>query len=355
MNRKVTFFVFVLIIILFCSSCNTTEQPLTEVEQPSDEEQPVEEENQEEQLPEETNTQIDLSTAEYSAKVLYDLGLFTGKSKTSFVPDLEGSMNRQEAMKMIVVALGWEPAKATQCPFEDVDDWAKPYVAKAYMNGITLGYTETNFGAKDPVSLIELYTFYLRALGYETTYAYENAEILGNETGLSKNMSDNTDNLKRYDLVTATYNVLTASKKGRSKTLIEELIINEKVKRETAIIYELIDEYIYQWQRDNGTKEITVEQFESEVLNCATPVLVEFYINEDELCNNMKKIVDELASELANEVKVVRIDGETCEEIVNEYNITSYPTLKLLNKDTIEVIPAFEDTKVLVDWVRSLI
>lgn len=354
MNKKVTFFVIIIIIVLSCSSCNSSEQPSSEVEQPV-EEQPDEEQNQEEQPSEETNIQIDLTTAEYSAKVLYDLGLFTGKSKTSFVPDLEGSMNRQEAMKMIVVALGWEPVKDTQCPFEDVDDWAKPYVAKAYMSGITLGYTETNFGAKDPVSLIELYTFYLRALGYETTYAYENAEILGNETGLSRNMSENIDNLKRYDLVTATYNALTASKKGRSKTLIEELIINEKVSRETAIFYELIDEYIYQWQRDNGAKEITSEQFKNEVLNCTTPVLVEFYINGDELCNNMKKIINELASELANEVKVVRIDGETCEEIINEYNVTSYPTFKLLNGDVIEVIPAFEDTNVLVDWVRSLI
>lgn len=294
---------------------------------------------------------IDVSLNE--AKILYDLKLFNGKSSTSYEPDLEGSMNRQEAMKMIVVALGWETAQESQCPFEDVSKWAKPYVAKAYEKGITIGYAEKRFGAFDSVSLDQLLTFYLRALGYETTYAYDNCEALGKQTGLVTNLSGNKENLKRYDLVKVTYNALLTSKVGQTKTLIEELVNSGKVNKEKAIEHGMIKEYLYQDQRDNGAKEITEDEFEKEVLQCDTPVLVEFYNSECDLCSKLKPIVDEAAIEMADEVKVVKIDGEKYEKIKNDYNVTSYPTLKFFNGEETDTIPPLQDKDVIVDWVRK--
>jgi hypothetical protein len=170
------------------------------------------------------------------SKILYDLGLFSGVSAKEFSPNLEGSMNRQEAMKMVVSALGWETEAPEDNPFTDVSDWAKPYVATAYNRGITLGTApdENIFGATDPVTKTQLLTFYLRALGYESNYAYNNAERLGEFTGISQNLSGETNNLKRYDLVAVTYDTLKTTKRYEDTTIIEKLAKEEIVDEELA-------------------------------------------------------------------------------------------------------------------------
>jgi hypothetical protein len=178
------------------------------------------------------------------SKTLYDLGLFSGVSAKEFSPNLEGSMNRQEAMKMVVSALGWETEAPEDNPFTDVSDWAKPYVATAYNRGITLGTApdENIFGATDPVTKTQLLTFYLRALGYESNYAYNNAERLGEFTGISQNLSGETNNLKRYDLVAVTYDTLKTTKRYEDTTIIEKLakdgIVDEELAKRNGLIKE---------------------------------------------------------------------------------------------------------------------
>jgi len=43
---------------------------------------------------------------EDEAKVLYDLGLFKGKSATEFVPDLESRLERQEGVALVLRLFG---------------------------------------------------------------------------------------------------------------------------------------------------------------------------------------------------------------------------------------------------------
>ncbi|MDW7669345.1 MAG: phosphodiester glycosidase family protein [Bacillota bacterium] len=199
---------------------------------------------------EETETEVGVDIEKYynMSKTLYDLGLFDGVSTTEFSPNLEGSMNRQEAMKMIVSALGWEPVELENSPFSDVSNWAKPFVDTAYTRGITLGTApEQNiFGAKDSVTKVQLLTFYLRALGYESNYAYNNAERLGEFTGISENLSGESKNLKRYDLVAVTYDTLKTRKKGEDITIAEKLasesILNEELAKEKGLIKEKEDQ-----------------------------------------------------------------------------------------------------------------
>ncbi len=198
---------------------------------------------------------VDIDKYFIMSKTLYDLGLFDGVSATEFSPNLEGSMNRQEAMKMVVSALGWETSEFEESPFNDVSDWARPYVATAYHRGITLGTApEQNiFGAEDPVTKIQLLTFYLRALGYESNYAYENAERLGEFTGISENLSGETNNLKRYDLVAVTFDTLKTTKRSENITIIEKLASDALVDEELAKERGLIKEYESEEYIINGT------------------------------------------------------------------------------------------------------
>ena len=93
--------------------------------------------------------------------------------------DLYNLPDRQQASVMVVRMRGEEEAaKAAYeageiiCPFSDVDNWAKPYVAWLYEKGITQGIGEGLFGNRI-CSAQEYVTFMLRALGYSVTWAEE--------------------------------------------------------------------------------------------------------------------------------------------------------------------------------------
>ena len=365
--KKFLSMILVLIIIFSLAGCSNP-QDTPEVEEPDQEESETPEINEEEpqeneestgegeeaEEPEGETEEIDIDKYYDMGKTLYDLGLFSGVSTSEYSPNLEGSMNRQEAMKMIVSALGWEPADEEDNPFVDVADWAKPYVARAYMEGIALGTVpEQNiFGAEDPVTKIQLLTFYLRALGYESTYAYDNAERLGQITGISDNLSGQKENLKRYDLVAVTYDTLLATKEDKALTIIEELAIDGVVNEEKAKEFGLIQEYKYEDQRKNGPHEGTNENFQ-EYLDEEGKLLVLFYsTNEDS--EEMKKAFLNAAVMLADSTRVVWVDSKEQEALIEEYNISTFPSVKLYDEENkSSTLPPIPDEDTIVNWVNN--
>lgn len=299
---KKTYLILVLILAMMLAACTpqeTVEEPVEPAETAEDIQEEPGETGDEGDVPAEGDTEEaaeesdevveepvedvndysgELKEAYEYGKVLYDLGLFNGVSTEKYEPNLEGDMNREQAMKMIVSALGWEPSSKEQCPFSDVSDWAKPYVGRAYLKGIALGTVPENniFGAKDSVTMQQLLTFYLRALGYETSYAYENALKLGEITGLTDNIEPTEDNLKRYHLVMATYNALGSSRLESARTLAEDLISEGLIKSSMAEEFGLIQEYKYQSQREYGPVELDAENF-AELIAGEEKALVLFF------------------------------------------------------------------------------
>lgn len=70
---------------------------------------------------------------------------------------------------MLVRLLGQEEdalAGTWTTPFQDVPDWAAPYVGYAYEKGLTNGKSETRFDPDSTIRASEYLTFVLRALGY---------------------------------------------------------------------------------------------------------------------------------------------------------------------------------------------
>jgi hypothetical protein len=296
----------------------------------------------------------ELKEAYEYGKLLYKLGLFNGVSTVQYDPNLEGDMNREQAMKMIVSSLGWEPSSKEQCPFGDVSDWAKPYVGRAYLKGIALGTVPENniFGAQDPVTMQQLLTFYLRALGYETSYAYENALKLGEITGLTNNIESTEDNLKRYHLVMATYNALGSSRLDSARTLAEDLVSEGHIKYSMAEEFGLIQEYTYQSQREYGPVELNVENFTEEILG-EEKALVLFFQSNNELCEDMELPFYNTAVALADVARVGILNEKDAGKILTEYNITSFPFIKLFKLGEDTTLPAVPDMDTLVQWVEN--
>lgn len=374
---KKIYLILILILTMVIAACSSnkvvekTKEPLEPVEetQETDElekldlvndkeasDEIVNESNEESEgyLDKGTDYEGQLKEAYEYGKALYDLGLFNGVSKLNYAPNLEGDMNREQAMKMIVSALGWDPSTKEQCPFSDVSEWAKPYVGRAYLKGIALGTVPENniFGAKDAVTMQQLMTFYLRALGYETSYAYENALKLGDLTGLTKNIQQTNDNLKRYHLVLATYNALGTSRVESARTLAEDLISEGLIKAETARKLGLVKEYKYDLQRENGPVDLNGDNFSEEIME-EEKALVLFYQDDNELCEDMKHSFYNTAIALADTAKVGILNEKDASEILTEYNITSFPNVKLFKAGEYTTLPSVADMDTLVKWVEN--
>jgi len=123
---------------------------------------------------------------------LRSLGLFLGTSERadgSAVYELERLPTRVEAVVMLIRLKGRaEEAKAypaERCPFDDVDEWARPYLAYAYDTGLTMGVGGGKFGAGDATPQ-QFITFVLRAMGYSdgADFAWDHSEELAMSLGI---------------------------------------------------------------------------------------------------------------------------------------------------------------------------
>ena len=71
----------------------------------------------------------------------------------------------------------------------------------------------------------------------------------------------------------------------------------------------------------------TDENFKTEVLESAMPVVVDFWATWCGPCRAVAPILEELSTEYLGKVKVVKVDTEAHPDIAMAYGITSIPTM----------------------------
>lgn len=75
--------------------------------------------------------------------------------------------------------------------------------------------------------------------------------------------------------------------------------------------------------------EIAPASFSDEVLKSAVPVLVDFYAPWCGPCKMIAPLLDTIAGEFKDRVKVVKVNVDDAADLANQYRITGVPTLML--------------------------
>lgn len=178
---------------------------------------------------------------EYAVK-LNAIDLFRG---TDIGFELEREPTRLEGAVMFVRLLGAEDEALEMDyyhPFSDVPQWGSPYVGYLYKNKLTNGISENEFGSFMDIRAISYITFALRALGYsdetpDKDFEWQSALEYAYFTDIfDSNLYWELKSLTflRGHVAWSSLEILTAKTKFTETTLIDKLIFEGAVNRDSA-------------------------------------------------------------------------------------------------------------------------
>ncbi|MDG1642530.1 thioredoxin [Klebsiella huaxiensis] len=95
-------------------------------------------------------------------------------------------------------------------------------------------------------------------------------------------------------------------------------------------------------------KELSVEEFSSEVLEAKLPVLIDFWAPWCSPCRSVSPVIDEIAQENEGKLKIIKVNVDEQPELAAQHGIRSIPFFKLFVRG--EVVMEFAGVRSKSDF-----
>jgi thioredoxin 1 len=103
-----------------------------------------------------------------------------------------------------------------------------------------------------------------------------------------------------------------------------------------------------------ATVKVDASNFQKEVLNSAEPVVVDFWAEWCGPCKMIAPSLEEIATELAGKVKVVKLNIDENPELAAQYGVRSIPTLAVFKAGEVADIKVGAAPKTaLSSWISN--
>lgn len=93
--------------------------------------------------------------------------------------------------------------------------------------------------------------------------------------------------------------------------------------------------------------------FNDEVMNSSTPVIVDFYADWCGPCQMMSPVIDKIAEELGETAKVGKVNSDSNMNLAEKYGIMSIPTIMVFkNGELVKTFVGVTSKSEIIDAVK---
>ncbi len=107
-------------------------------------------------------------------------------------------------------------------------------------------------------------------------------------------------------------------------------------------------------RKEKNMKVIKDSEFENEVKNAQTPVLVDFYAEWCGPCRQLGPVLEEISKEMGGKIKILKMNIDEAPDTPTNYGVRGVPTMMMFKNGEVVATKVGTMTKSkLTEWINN--